>query len=78
MSQMHVERVIGLLVTDEALRRRFTTDPRATLQELLEQGIELNDCERYALTRMDPVQLRRFAEAIDARIQRADLKGGIA
>jgi len=76
MSQTHVERVIGLLVTDEALRRRFTTDPRATLQELHENGIELNACERYALSRMDPVQLRRFADAIDARIQKADLKGG--
>ena len=34
MSQTNVERVIGILATDEAIRRRFTQDPRATLREM--------------------------------------------
>jgi len=76
MSQSHVERVIGLLATDEALRRRFEADPRATLQQLSESGVELNWCENQALASLDPDQLARFAAAIDARIQRADLKEG--
>jgi hypothetical protein len=76
MSQSHVERVIGLLATDEALRRRFESDPRATLQQLAERGVELNGCEHQALASLDPGQLTRFAAAIDARLQKADLKDG--
>ena len=53
MSQAYVERVIGLLATDEALRRRFAEDPRATLQQLVEGGVQLNGCERHALASLD-------------------------
>lgn len=77
MSQAYVERVIGLLATDESLRRRFAEDPRATLQQLVDGGVELNGCERHALVSLDPVQLKRFAAAIDARLQKADLKDGV-
>jgi len=76
MSQSHVERVIGLLATDEALRRQFEADPRATLQLLKESGVELNWCEHQALSSLDPDQLTRFAAAIDARLQKADLRDG--
>ncbi|TMQ70330.1 MAG: hypothetical protein E6K81_12875 [Candidatus Eisenbacteria bacterium] len=76
MSQAYVERVIGLLATDEALRRRFVADPRGTLQQLVEGGVQLNGCERHALASLDPDQLKRFAAAIDARLQKADLKEG--
>lgn len=75
MSQVHVERVIGLLATDEALRRRFATDPRAVLAEMIERGMELNECERWSLVRLDPHALSRFAEAIGPRLQRIDLEG---
>ena len=76
MSQPNVERVIGVLATDEALRRRFATDPRAALQLLVENGVELTMCERLALATLDPTELTRFADAIDARLQKADLEGG--
>jgi hypothetical protein len=76
MSQVNVEKIIGLLATDEAIRRRFSEDPQAVLAELAERGVELNPCERWSLTRLDPRELARFAEAIGPRLQKADLKGG--
>jgi hypothetical protein len=76
MSQVNVERVIGRLVTDEALRRRFTTDPRATLQDLVNRGVELNPSEVQALLDTDPRILSLCASAIDPRLQKTDLQGG--
>ena len=69
MSQVHVERVIGLLATDEAWRRRFSKDPGACLAEL-------NECERWSLAHLDPDELARFARAIGPRLQKAELSGG--
>ena len=76
MSQIHVERVIGLLATDEALRRRFISNPRALLTEMVERGMELTECERWSLLRLDPDELARFARAVGPRLQKADLHGG--
>jgi hypothetical protein len=76
MSHVNVERIIGLLATDEALRRRFSRNPNDTLRELVERGLELNPCERWSLAQMDPGELARFAEAIGPRLQKADLEGG--
>jgi len=76
MSQSSVERIIGVLVTDEAFRRRYAEDPRAALQDVARSGIELTLCERHALACIDPAALARFADAIDARLQKADLKRG--
>lgn len=75
MSQSNVERIIGVLATDEGFRRRFVENPGATLQSIIETGIELTVCERRALVTLDPDQLARFADAIDARLQKSDLKG---
>jgi len=77
MSQLYVERIIGVLATDEALRRRFMADPRATLLELAQRGMELNPCELRSLACLDPNELARFAKAIDARLQKADLQRGV-
>jgi len=77
MSQSNVERVIGQLVTDEAFRRRFTEDARATLQGLVHCWGGLTDCELQALSSLDPQLLARFAEAIDPRLQKTDLQGGV-
>ena len=76
MSQLHVERIIGVLATDEALRRRFTANPKKTLLELAQQGMELNHCELASLLSLDPGELARFAQAIDSRLQKSDLHGG--
>ena len=73
MSQIYVERIIGQLATDEGLRRRFSANPRAFLDELLRQGAHLNDCELLSLASLDPGDLARFAEAIGPRLQRIDL-----
>ena len=76
MSQLHVERIIGVLATDEGLRRRFTENPTATLKELAERGIELTSFELASLACLDPDKLERFARAIDARLQKIDLQRG--
>jgi len=76
MSQVHVERVIGLLATDEAVRRRFSKDPGGCLAAMMASGLELNECERWALAHLDPEELARFARAIGPRLQKADLSGG--
>jgi hypothetical protein len=76
MSQINVERVIGLLATDEGLRRRFVRNPHAALLELAERGLELTPCERWSLSHMNPRELVRFADAIGPRLQKADLEGG--
>jgi hypothetical protein len=75
MSQTHVERVIGQLVTDEAFRRRFAHDPRTALLELAERGVQLNACETEALLHIDLRALARCADAIDPRLQKTDLRG---
>lgn len=72
MSQMNVERVVGLLATDEGLRRRFAANAQATLKELAERGMELTECEQWALGRLDPSDLERFAGAMDGRLQRIE------
>ena len=76
MSQANVERIIGVLATDEARRRRFIENPQATIRELIESGYALTPCERWALSTLDPRDLARFANAIDTRLQKSDLKGG--
>jgi len=75
MSQPCVERIIGLLATDEGLRRRFRKNPRAALQEMLDRGLQLNECEQAALTRLDAREINRFARAIDPRLQKIELGG---
>jgi hypothetical protein len=70
MSQRNVESVIGRLVTDEAFRRRFLENPLEVLGEVIENGLDLNECERRALASMDQRALQRFAAALDARIQK--------
>ncbi len=76
MSQRNVERVIGRLATDEEFRRRFEADPRTVLREAIESGVELTACERHALASLERRALKRFADAIDPRLQKCDLHGG--
>jgi hypothetical protein len=75
MSQVNVERVIGLLATDEGLRRRFLKNPHSALREMIEKGMDLNACEMGSLMALDTRELMRFARAIDPRLQRIDVGG---
>jgi hypothetical protein len=78
VSQFTVEQVIGRLVTDEGFRRRFAADPGRAIEEVACCGRALNDCESQALQRLDPAPFERFAEAIDPRLLKADLSGGVS
>lgn len=71
MTQRTVETLLGRLVTDPLLRRRFARDPRAVLAGLRDQGFELNAVELEALASTDPEALRTFADALDRRIRKA-------
>ena len=64
--------IIGRLVTDEGLRRRFLGDPAAVLDELCGQGCELTPVEILALTALDQAAITAFAEALDRRLQKVD------
>jgi hypothetical protein len=73
MSHRTVEIVLGRLATDEAMRRRFREAPALALREVTALGLELSPVELAALERLDPVELQRFAQALDARLQKADM-----
>jgi Ribosomally synthesized peptide prototyped by Frankia Franean1_4349. len=77
MSQRSVERVIGRLVTDEGFRRRFAAQPETVLQEAMGCGLELTACEVQALSGIDRQSLQRFADAIDPRLQKTEIQGGV-
>ena len=73
MSHRTVEIVLGRLATDEAMRRRFREAPAVALRELLAMGLELSTVELAALERLDPAEVQRFAQALDSRLQKAEL-----
>jgi hypothetical protein len=73
MSHRAVEIVLGRLVTDEALRRRFEASPMGTLEELREQGLELSAVERAALESLSPAAVADLARALDTRLRKAAL-----
>jgi len=74
MSQKTVQFVIGWLLTDEELRRRFVERPRETLAEMREQGYELTPDELDALARSEPAFWPAMAQRIHPRLQRCPLR----
>ena len=72
MTQRWIEIVIGRLVTDEAFRRKFETDPLATLAELAERGTELSPAEIAALVAIAPTLWDRAARLVDRRLRNAE------
>ncbi len=72
VTQRNVELLIGRLVTNPTVRRRFAADPVAVLREFQEEGYELTAIELDALAATDPDAIRSCAESIDRRIRRAD------
>jgi ribosomally synthesized peptide len=77
MSQRGVERIIGRLVTDEEFRRRFVLDPGSTLREATCCSLELTKIEVQALVAIEPRILERLAEALDPRLQKICVEGGL-
>ena len=73
MTQRAVEIVLGRLATDEEVRRRFIEAPHSALRELKASGIELSVVEIAALESLDPLDIARFARALDPRLQKAVL-----
>ena len=74
MSQKTVQFVIGWLLTDEDLRRRFVERPRETLDEVRQQGYELTGEELDALARSEPPAWPAMARRIHPRLQRCPLR----
>ena len=74
MSHRTVERIIGCLLTDEELRRKFTRYPRRTLAELAEQGWELTPLEVDALLATGTKLWFDVAARIGPGLQRARFK----
>ncbi|HJZ75727.1 MAG TPA: Os1348 family NHLP clan protein [Vicinamibacterales bacterium] len=74
MSQKTVQFVIGWLLTDEDMRRRFVERPRETLIEIRDQGYELTADELDALARSAPAEWPAMARRIHPRLQRCRLQ----
>jgi len=73
MSHRGVEIVLGRLATDEATRQKFRQSPTRTLRELIDMGLELSAVELAALESLNAEAVYRFAQALDARLQKAVL-----
>ena len=74
MSQRNVELLIGRLVTDEDLRRRFARAPFEALAEFVDQGWELTRGEIDALVQIDVSLWSRAAARLPSRLQRCSLR----
>ena len=73
MSQRHVERLLGRLLTDEELRSAFIRNPQETLAALSTEGCELSPTEREALL-SNPSVWRELARQVPSRLQRCNLR----
>lgn len=76
VTQRNVEILLGRLVTNPALRRRFAEEPEAVLREFQDEGYELSAIELDALAATRADAIRSFAESIDRRIRRVDPQSG--
>ena len=74
MSQRNVELLIGRLLTDEHLRRRFGAVPREVVLDFQEQGWELSPGEVDALVSTDTRLWFIAAAGLPSRLQRCRLR----
>ncbi|HEX8029641.1 MAG TPA: Os1348 family NHLP clan protein [Vicinamibacterales bacterium] len=74
MAQRTVEMLIGRLITDEEFREEFLRQPERVLVALGDRGLELSAIEIAALVNTDHAIWARTADAIDQRLQKANLK----
>jgi hypothetical protein len=72
MSHRSVEALIGRLVTDARLRRRFTDDPARVAEELRREGIELTAVELEAVIATNEAAIRSLAQMVDRRLRKVD------
>jgi hypothetical protein len=68
MSQMHVEWLLGRLMTDRDFRKRFYHDPAALCAS---EAVELTAYEFTALLSLEQARIDEFAKRLDPRIVRA-------
>jgi hypothetical protein len=73
MSHRNLEVVIGRLVTDEELLRRFLTAPEDTLCALAAEGLELTPVELPSLAASAGPAWQALACSLDARLRKASL-----
>jgi hypothetical protein len=76
MSQRTVQSLIGRIVTDEELRRRFVERPLETLTAMRDQGVELTSIEIDALLWTDANFWEDTARRIHPRLQRCSMRVG--
>jgi hypothetical protein len=76
VSQRHVERVIGRLLTDEGFREQYAADPVATLRDLRACGLELTEVEIRALAGLDLGAFAACADAVDPRLRKLCIRKG--
>jgi hypothetical protein len=77
VTHRNVERFIGRLVIDAAMRSRFEEAPAAVLEELRRQGYDLSPVELDALASTDVAAIREFAGVVGRRLSQAqDAKKG--
>jgi hypothetical protein len=74
MSQRNVELLIGRLLTDEEMRRRFMRQPARAIEEFCRQGWELSVGEIEALAATDGKMWSELASRIPSRLQRCSLR----
>jgi len=67
--------VLGRLVSDEAFRRRWWSDPRRRSTRS-PRAAATSSCERRALLAVAREEAERFAASLDPCIQKIDLNGG--
>ena len=73
MSQKTIQWLIGLLLTDEEMRRRFLKDPLGFVNALRNDGFALTNTEIEALIETDAAMWSQAADRIDSRLQRSSL-----
>jgi hypothetical protein len=73
VTQRIIEVVIGRLITDEAFRASFLSNPQQTLAGLVERGMQLTHAEITALVATDSELWDHVADRVDPRLQKSDL-----
>jgi hypothetical protein len=70
MAHKTVQLIIGRILTDEELRRKFLVSPGDALTSLRDMGLDLTNTEIDALARTDRRLWISGVEWIDSRLQR--------